>query len=408
MEASKLYRYELVFLSLLVLALPSLEALKTFFWFVYVCLFVAGRLSTGTLELLPRRWPNIAIVLFLSATLVSTLVNWPFDNGIKGFADELRYCSLFLCLYNGGYSEKTLRNLAYLAIVGVIGGLIYGLVEFLLGMRPEMQFHSAGILTQSSIYLGIAIILTTSLILDSQKNSPMLTKYLSAAWLIQVIALMYMGSRGSLLAVTLLLMIIAVMKFRIKAVLSIISILALLVAGGLVMLKVFPDNVVSNYLQFQYSPERIKKSDAERMQIWHLPAAKLKTGEDLVWGIGPRNYKSLEDEDFVRNSETLSKIKNFHHAHNLFLTHLIEQGIVGLFSMLLFFALVITRLISVWRLTPGHDPEWWWYAGLGGFFVPLIAGMFNTPYYQEHAMFSMLVIGMLFGISTYNKHLAPD
>ena len=251
MEASKLYRYELVFLSLLVLALPSLEALKTFFWFVYVCLFVTGRLSTGTLELVPRRWPNIAIALFLLATLVSTLVNWPFANGITGFTDELRYCSLFLCLYNGGYSEKTLRNLAYLAIVGVIGGLIYGLVEFLLGMRPEMQFHSAGILTQSSIYLGIAIILTTSLILDSQKNSPVMTKYLSAAWFIQVIALMYMGSRGSLLAVTLLLMIIAVMKFRIKAVLSIISILALLGAGGLVMLKVFPDHVVSNYLQFQ-------------------------------------------------------------------------------------------------------------------------------------------------------------
>ena len=43
MTVEKLYRYEIVLLSLLVLALPSLEALKTFFWFSYLCVYLLRR-----------------------------------------------------------------------------------------------------------------------------------------------------------------------------------------------------------------------------------------------------------------------------------------------------------------------------------------------------------------------------
>ena len=91
-------------------------------------------------------------------------------------------------------------------------------------------------------------------------------------------------------------------------------------------------------------------------------------------------------------------MRKFSHAHNLFLTQLIEQGIVGLLAMLYFFLLVLLKIISIWRADPDHSPGWAWYGGIGGFAIPIIAGLFNTPFYQEHAMLAMLVMGMMFAM----------
>lgn len=85
MSVDKLYRYEIVLLSLLVLVLPSLEALKTFFWFSYLCIYLLRHYREGNLSLYPAQPVTIAISLLLLAALASTLVNWPIDNGFKGF-----------------------------------------------------------------------------------------------------------------------------------------------------------------------------------------------------------------------------------------------------------------------------------------------------------------------------------
>jgi len=163
MTPEKLYKYEIGLLSLLVLVLPSLEALKTFFWFSYLIIFLIRRYQNGSLSLMPKKSVNIAVTLYISATLISTLVNWPFDNDFKGFLDEFRFLTLFLCLYSAGYTEAEYRRIALLIVVGVLGGLAYGLVEFLFQFRTDFQFHSAGILTQSSIYLGISILVNAGL-----------------------------------------------------------------------------------------------------------------------------------------------------------------------------------------------------------------------------------------------------
>ncbi len=54
MTSEKLYKVELGLLSLLVLVLPSLEALKTFFWFSYLVVFMIRRYQDGSLSLRHR------------------------------------------------------------------------------------------------------------------------------------------------------------------------------------------------------------------------------------------------------------------------------------------------------------------------------------------------------------------
>lgn len=404
MTPEKLYKYELGLLSLLVLVLPSLEALKTLFWFSYLIIFLIRRFQNGSLTLIPKKSANIAVTLYLLATLISTLVNWPFDNGFKGFLDEFRFLTLFLCLYSAGYTEAEYRRIALLIVVGVLGGLVYGLVEFLFHFRTDFQFHSAGILTQSSIYLGISILVNAGLLLDKQPVSQKLTNFLRASLLIQLIALVYMGSRGSMLAISLTFILLAILTLRLRTVMAWLAGAGLSILVFSVLIQMFPDNIFSKDITTQYSIDRIKASDSQRIEAWEIAFAKLADGKDLVWGIGPRNYKTIKDMEFVKQNDKFLQIKKYTHAHNLFLTQLIEQGIFGLLAMLYLFSLFLLKIISIWRSGRDHSPGWAWYGGIGGLAIPVIAGMFNTPFYQEHAMLAMLVMGMMFAIAERNSN----
>ena len=398
MSSASLRKYELFFVSFLVLIMPSLEAGKTLFWFLYLVTYLVRRYQDGNLSLVPREPVNLAITLYLLITLISTLVNWPFENGLKGFHDEFRFTTLFLCLYSAGYSAREYRQIALLIIVGVLGGLVYGLVEFLLQMRTDFQFHSAGILTQSSIYLGIAILLNAGLLLDKHNTPDKLRTFLKLSLLIQIVALVYMGSRGSMLAIALTFILLTILTLNIRTVIAWVAGLSVIIVLFSAVIQIFPDSVFSKDIFTQYSIERIKESDSQRLAAWQIAIAKLSTGKDLAWGVGPRNYKVINEMEFVTGNDKFMQMKKYSHAHNLFLTQLIEQGIIGLLAMLYFFFLVLLKIIAIWRTDPDHSPGWAWYGGIGGFAIPLIAGLFNTPFYQEHAMLAMLVMGMMFAM----------
>ena len=398
MSSASLRKYELFFVSFLVLIMPSLEAGKTLFWFLYLVTYLVRRYQDGNLSLVPRQPVNLAITLYLLITLISTLVNWPFENGFKGFHDEFRFTTLFLCLYSAGYSAREYRQIALLIIVGVLGGLVYGLVEFLLQMRTDFQFHSAGIVTQSSIYLGIAILLNAGLLIDKNNTPDKLRTFLKLSLLIQIVALVYMGSRGSMLAIALTFILLTILTLNIRTVIAWLAGLSVIIVLFSAVIQIFPDSVFSKDIFTQYSIERIKESDSQRLSAWQIAIAKLSTGKDLAWGVGPRNYKVINEMEFVTGNDKFMQMKKYSHAHNLFLTQLIEQGIIGLLAMLYFFFLVLLKIIAIWRTDPDHSPGWAWYGGIGGFAIPLIAGLFNTPFYQEHAMLAMLVMGMMFAM----------
>lgn len=85
-----------------------------------------------------------------------------------------------------------------------------------------------------------------------------------------------------------------------------------------------------------------------------------------------------------------------HHAHNLFLTQWVEQGLMGLFAMLAFVFLVTSRLIKSLTYCKDNQQQWLWISGTAALLVPVTAGFFNTPFYQEPAMLAMLLMGALF------------
>jgi hypothetical protein len=42
----------------------------------------------------------------------------------------------------------------------------------------------------------------------------------------------------------------------------------------------------------------------------------------------------------------------------------------------------------------GRQGDWLWTACLGAAAISVIAGSFNTPFYQEHALLAMILFGL--------------
>jgi O-antigen ligase len=297
-------------------------------------------------------------------------------------------------MYYAGYSGREKWNIALFIIAGAIAGLLYGLLEYVANIVPNMQFHSAGVITQSAIYLGMVIILNVGMLLSAKAQDKDIKIYLWIALIIESIALVYMGSRGGLLAVFMVLVVILLVNIRIKYVAIFALATGVIVIASSALLWVFPQNSMTSGGFKQYSVERFAMADSERMENWKIAAEKIRSGQDLVLGIGPRNYKIIDPAEFGISSAYYKRSGELHHAHNLFLTRIIEQGLAGLTALLLFYILILMMLINSIRMNKGGKLEWYFYAGLAGLTIPVIAGMFNAPFYQEHAMLSMILMGI--------------
>lgn len=391
-----LKRVEIILLGLLVFVLPSLETPKTLFWALYVLTFLFRKHREGELWVRPTEPVVLVLWGILFVNLVSTLLNWPIVNGFKGVSDALRYISLFLCIYAGGYSRRQLRDIALAIMAGAIAGLAFGVLEVMNSVTSRLQFHSAGVVTQSAIYLGIVIVLALGFIMQCRDLTRTMRIGLVVVLAAMSIALAYMGSRGSLLAVGVVLGVFILTNLRWRTVAITLVGTGLIAITSYLVIKAAPQNLLNEGHYERLSVERFHKADNERVEAWEIAFAKLATGDGIVWGIGPKNFRSINPADLGIQSVFYERTGVIHHAHNLFLTTLVETGVMGLTMMLLFYYFILRRLYDGWRNRPARGPGWAWYAGLGGFIVPIIAGSFNAPFSQEHAMLAMIVMGMMY------------
>jgi len=164
---TRLHQLELFGLYALVFSLPIMESPKHF----AIVLFSVGALGWRLLQK-PIGWrkPDTFEWLLFSMWLVSlasTLANWPMEPGIRGFENLSCILFLFWALYRNTYKESQIRLFLWILIAAVMLGLVEGLWEWKSGIRGHLEFHSAGVVTQSAIYLGISMFLMFGIFLDT-------------------------------------------------------------------------------------------------------------------------------------------------------------------------------------------------------------------------------------------------
>jgi O-antigen ligase len=396
-------RIEFYLLCVLLFVLPTMETPKTIALVLYLIVWTVRRFSFARLQQFRPHAVEVCLMAMLVASAASTAFNWPFPNGAKGFSDTLRYVLLFWCIYRAGYSTSQHHTLAHVVIWGLVVGLVVATFELATGRRALFELHSAGVLTQSAIYISVVFVLALGVFLtrwlprgpEPVAKAPLWPWTLAMAAML--LALVVMGSRGALLALALTVLFIAVSvkRARLWTALAVVAVLA--TAAGFAMVKPYTEGSRVANLQARFTSERLLQSNREHYENIRIALAQARQTDSPWLGIGPRNYRNIDlmrltFDPPLRLPDAQSRLN---HAHNLFLTKLVEEGLIGLVAFLAFIGVVAYELFKAMR--DGGWYEWRWFAGFGALVVPVVSGMVNTPFYQEHAMLAMALMAIYLG-----------
>jgi O-antigen ligase len=394
-------KLEFYLLCVVLFVLPTLESPKTIALVLYLIVWAARRFSFTKLLQFRPHVIEVCLMAVLAASAASTALNWPFPNGVKGLWDTSRFTLLFWCIYRAGYNDSQYRALAIVVTAGLIVGLAFGVFELATGRIPQLQLHSAGVLTQSAMYVSMVFVLALGVFLTrwlprsgnadtGRRRWPWL-----AALFAMSAALVIMGSRGAFLALAVILACLALLVNHARL-WALLAGAAVAVVAALFAIHLAEDGGrITASAHARLNPERLAVSNLERYEYLRVGAAQIREGGSLWFGIGPRNFRSIDvprlhfDPPLLLTGEQIAKLG---HAHNLFLTKLVEEGVAGLAALVFFFGLVARGLWRAWRRQEWYD--WRWFAAFGALAVPVIAGSVNTPFFQEHAMLAMALMAI--------------
>lgn len=406
---TRLHQLELFGLYALVFSLPIMESPKHF----AIVLFSVGALGWRLLQK-PIGWrkPDTFEWLLFSMWLVSlasTLANWPMEPGIRGFENLSCILFLFWALYRNTYKESQIRLFLWILIAAVMLGLVEGLWEWKSGIRGHLEFHSAGVVTQSAIYLGISMFLMFGIFLDTASGFNIYVRVVMAVCLLfSLFCLIVMGNRGSVLAVIAIMGLLSLTLFHSKRLRLALGITLSITIIMTISAYIGTENSILTqrikHLTSNVSKHGLKLDDISgpndrlRFDHWMVGYTQAIQGGHMLLGIGPRNFPSIK-VDQLKFSKPLTTYPSVwqvpSHAHNLFLTKWCEEGILGLTAFILFLSYVAFNLFRH-RPSP-ENIHWTWIACLGALIMPIVAGSFNSPFINEFALLSMMLLGISMG-----------
>ena len=386
----------------LALALPLAE---TPMHIAFVILFV-GSLGRCISSYSWRR-PDFFEWLLLAMTLIalaSTVVNWPLVKGMTGFRNYVTLYILFWIAYQSDYNIDQMRKFFWLLVAAVMVGLLYGLWELQSGANARLELHSAGIVTQSSIYLGEVFFIMLGGYLD---KTFMVTCKSRLILLFCIIfsagCLLVMGSRGGILGVVVGLFFLGLLikadRRFFTAVGWVVAIILLVGFVGAMVSHRIPvlsgvTHLTSNIDDHGINFDGVAQSDLVRWENWRIGYSYATHSKHPLLGIGPRNYLAINIEKLPIAS-SLKTYPNMwhklHHAHNLFLTKWCEEGVLGLVAFVLFLGRVVWVLLLC--RPREHEITWYWVGALGTVNVFVVAGSFNSAFYNEFAWLAMIIMG---------------
>ncbi|MFZ5875339.1 MAG: O-antigen ligase family protein [Nitrospirota bacterium] len=375
-------------LAALLFVLPLQEVPKTVAaWLFIVASWWGPSSRADAWKLDPFEWALLGVV---TASLASTALNWPFPNKAKGLYDTAVYAAVGWRVYRRRWTEEEARWLATAATAGVLVGVAWGALDVVRGRDAALRLHSVGMYPSSSMYLGIVLMITVSLSVSDVRR--WWWRLISIAFLG---SLLLMGSRGGVLAAAL---VVGAWFLLVRPVRMWVAVAA--AAAGAVLLAVMPNTFgqqrAVDKVAALIANRHLDESDQHRVTMWRLGAAQVIRGGSPWFGIGPRNFPSIDPSRLGVERPAATANVPIAHPHNLFLTKAAEEGLVGLAAFVSLLAVVAHQLARDWFA--GLARDWQWGAAWGALLIPTIAGSFNTPWYQEHALLAMIWFGLYLGL----------
>lgn len=392
-------------LALMIFSLPSLEAPKNIFLVGYLITRIISE-AIQFKEGIWRwgNWDNLFLTITLTA-LLSTIFA-----GFSGFEEWKGYKVLLTAILTGwllsrsNYTKSRYQLLTKIIILSTIPPLAWGLWEYLaIHSKKTLEIHSVGHVNHSAIYLvmifgaSLAWFLSHYNIKEIVRNLKWKNILLGLLTIIFFISLIIGESRGALGVAVILGLSLFFLLSRTK----IIKIMGALSIFFVLFLTVFLN---AKIIQKQITNQENHRMLSYRDLVWNvsLEASRFHP----ILGIGMSNWHFITIDQLKKAVETRGETFNPDqyafpgHSHNLYLTALVERGIVGLIVTFLFMLAWIKQLIKTYHWTKkSNEASFLWGSSLSAWIATYGIGLVNTTFHHEHAILACLLLGIFLSYS---------
>ena len=394
---NKLKLLELTFLSLFLAFLPSLEAPKNIFLAGYLitALYRQSQLPSSKLNVWDWVFLSLIASSFLSALFpfISTGFEW---KGFRGMRGMLLWITFGWTLYRSEYNEKEKKYLFIFAILVTLPPLIWGLSEFLvLHTNEALELHSVGHANHSAIYLCIMAGASLSLLLSqfqkSQKKYIFVTILLSIFLISSVVISQSRGAFGIVFLLVFALILLSKLSTKIK-----ITSLSLLSIFLITIVFIKPASVIEKQITNQNNHDILSQRD----KVWR---ASLEVARfNPLLGIGGGNWKQINIDQLKSSVESRGEkfvaedfALQWGHPHNIYLSNLVDRGILGFITFLSFmFIWLITLIKSYKKFNQDSNAMLFIMGSFSAWTTIFGIGFVNTTFHHENALLALFFLGL--------------
>ena len=392
---------ELAFLSLMLLSLPSLEAPKNIFLILFLVASLYRQYVKKTQD--PwHLWDWIFLSYIASAFLSAAFAGIPNGAEWGGFNSFLIWTGFAWLLSRTQYESKEITWIIWVTILGTLPPLAWGLIEYMvIHTKDTLQLHSVGHVNHSAIYLGIILGAALSVTLSIWRDTGLIKRLgLILLPIIFFVGIIIGQSRGvfgiSLIRLSLIILLIPNPK-KIKVIAF--ALFAIILALMPVMNAAI--------IQKQITNQNTDYTLSDRDRVWNvsIEAAHFYP----IFGVGNGNWKRITLEDLKKSRvernvpfDEKNYAIQYGHSHSLYLTSLVERGIIGFIILIAFMGSWLVTLIKSYRkLKISAQGSYIWGASLSAWIVTCGVGLVNSTFHHEHAILALLFLGLHLG---YLKH----
>ena len=391
---NKLKFLELTFLSLFLAFLPSLEAPKNIFLAGYLitALYRQSQLPSSKLNVWDWVFLSLITSSFLSALFpfIATGSEW------KGFRGMLLWITFGWTLYRSEYNEKEKKYLFIFAILMTLPPLVWGLTQTLiLFTKDSLQLHSVGHVNHSAIYLcmmaGASISFLLSQFQKLQKKYIFATTLLCIFLISSVVISQSRGAFGIVFLLAFALILLSKISIKIKTI-FLISLSISLIA--IVFIK--PVSVIKK----QIANQNIHDVLSQRDKVWRASFEFARLNP--IFGIGGGNWKQINIDQLKSSVESRGETfvaedfaLQWGHPHNIYLSNLVDRGILGFITFLSFMFIWLITLIKSYKKFNQDTKAMLFIMGSFSAWTTIFGiGFVNTTFHHENALLALFFLSL--------------
>ena len=383
----------------MILSLPSLEAPKNIFLVGYLITRITSEIiqfKQGISQW--KSWDFLFLTIIFTAFLSTIFSGFSGLEEWKGFKVFLTAILTGWFLSRAHYSQNQYRIIFFLTVLAIIPPLLWGLYEYLvIHSKKSLEIHSVGHVNHSAIYLTMIFGATLGWFISQfnfkKKNETTQLKTILIGILsfILFISLIIGQSRGAFgIAILLgvcLLFLAKSMKVRIisMAIMMLIIISSILLESGII--------------QKQINNQKSNNTLAYRDKVWNVSLEASRFSPLL--GLGLSNWHFINLPQIKKSVEARGKTFNADnyffpgHSHSLYLSALVERGIVGLIVTLFFMFYWLYDLIKTFKWSKKSSTSYMlWTGSFSAWLATFGIGLVNTTFHHEHGILACLFLGI--------------